>query len=368
MQAPALIAVLRGPEHVYELVNPEYVRVVGERNYLGRPVRAVLPESEHQGIIELLDRVYASGESYTDRELPLLLDREGTGSLEERFLDCTLQATRDSRGSVDGIMVHAVDVTELVGARRRIEELSRQKDDFLSAAAHDLKTPLTTIKGVSQLLRRRAARADSVDIARLIEGLEQIDATATRMNRFVGELLDVTRTTMDRPLQLNLRPADLVAVARAAVEECRRLADGHCVTIESSVPAVVGWWDEERLYRVVANLLSNAVKYSPAGGEIAVSVAAEGEGEVRIAVQDHGIGIPAADLPKIFDRFYRASNIDPHVSGTGIGLAGAKQIVERHGGAITVESTEGEGTTFIVRLPVLTDLPEVDPVAAADPD
>jgi signal transduction histidine kinase len=130
---------------------------------------------------------------------------------------------------------------------------------------------------------------------------------------------------------------------------------GHRFRLEASARALVGQWDEGRIRRVAENLVSNAVKYSPDGGEIAVKIwreRADGQSWAAFSVQDHGIGIPAADLPSIFSSFFRGSNVDAETGGFGLGLAGAHQIVVQHGGRIDVASEVGLGTTFTVHLPL----------------
>jgi signal transduction histidine kinase len=134
-----------------------------------------------------------------------------------------------------------------------------------------------------------------------------------------------------------------------------RLSPRHQLRVETALAELIGEWDGVRLRRVLDNLLSNAIKYSPAGGPVLVTVAREqidGGAYAVLAVQDHGVGIPAADLSHIFERFHRASNVQGRISGTGIGLASARQIVEQHGGDLTVRSTEGQGSVFTVLLPL----------------
>jgi signal transduction histidine kinase len=125
--------------------------------------------------------------------------------------------------------------------------------------------------------------------------------------------------------------------------------------VDAAVPELVGVWDRARVERLLENLLNNAIKYSPEGGEVTVTIRLEreaGEPWAVLAVQDRGIGIPATDLPHIFERFQRGRNAEGHIAGTGIGLAGVRQVVEHHGGRVTVESQEGRGTTVTVRLPL----------------
>jgi signal transduction histidine kinase len=163
---------------------------------------------------------------------------------------------------------------------------------------------------------------------------------------------------MGRALDLNRRETDLVALLRQEVAEIAETSAQHRIALQTSLPELVGWWDLARLERVFANLLSNAVKYSPQGGDVLVSVSREEDttGKLAvIAITDQGLGIPAEDLPHIFERFHRGQNVPSGIQGTGIGLTGARQIVEQHGGTIGVTSTEGRGSTFTVRLPLRVD-------------
>ncbi|MBW3633510.1 MAG: sensor histidine kinase, partial [Chloroflexi bacterium] len=154
--------------------------------------------------------------------------------------------------------------------------------------------------------------------------------------------------------ELRLGPVNLVALVAAAVAANQATTEEHRIVLETAEPSLVGHWDATRLERVVDNLLGNAVKYSPGGGTIVVSLAQEQDG-VRawgvLAVRDEGVGIPAADLPHLFERYHRGGNV-AGIAGTGIGLAGARQIIAQHGGTITVTSAQGVGTTFVIRLPL----------------
>jgi signal transduction histidine kinase len=229
-------------------------------------------------------------------------------------------------------------------------DLERQKDDFLSAVAHDLRTPLTSIKGRIQLLRRRAERG-ALETPKLLDELGRIETSASRMVTLISELLDVANIEIGRPLTLSRRPVDLVGLVRSVLAEHQQAAEEHHIAVEARAPELIGNWDATRLERVLANLLSNAIKYSPGQGDITVVVAREGPWAV-LEVSDRGVGIPAADLPHIFERFHRAENVAGKIPGTGIGLAAVREIVEQHGGSIAVRSTEGVGSTFTVRLPL----------------
>ncbi len=237
-------------------------------------------------------------------------------------------------------------------ARDATRRLDREREHFLSAISHDLKTPLTSVRGYTQMAQRQAERLDPAH-ADLPRYLGQIDQGTTRLLNLIDELTDATRARLGQGLELHRAPTDVVALARGVVAQHAGLT-AHRVTIAASPPALDAVVDVARLERVLDNLLANALKYSPADGDIEVRVTREGDAAV-IAVRDHGLGIPAADLPHVFAPFRRGGNVG-RIEGTGMGLAGARHIVEAHGGALTVESTEGVGSTFTVRLPL--DAPE----------
>jgi signal transduction histidine kinase len=228
---------------------------------------------------------------------------------------------------------------------RAREEATRMKEDFLSAAAHDLKTPLTTVVAQAQFLERRALRDPAAPSD--INGLQRIVREAQRLSALVTDLLDATRMEQGR-LVSDREPTDLGALITDVAARQHGL---HPVEVDVR-GAVVGTYDARRVEQVVENLVENAKKYSPEATPVRVSVWQE-DGEARITVRDQGIGIPAADLPRIFDRFSRASNVDDRkFHGMGLGLYICRGIVEEHGGRIWAESEVGKGSTFHVALPL----------------
>jgi signal transduction histidine kinase len=229
---------------------------------------------------------------------------------------------------------------------RAHEEAARLKEDFISAAAHDLKTPLTTLVAQAQFLERRAV-ADPAAPADL-SGIQRIVREAKRLSALVLELLDAARLEQGK-LVGEREPVDLVELARdVAVRDSYK---GRRITVSADAP-VVGTYDPRRIGQVIENLVENAVKYSPDGSEVRVGVT-QLDGRALIDVSDRGIGIPPEDLPQIFDRFHRASNVDDRrFAGMGLGLFICKGIVEQHGGRIWVDSSVGSGSTFHVDLPV----------------
>jgi len=224
------------------------------------------------------------------------------------------------------------------------------RDEFLSSVAHELKTPLTSIKGYSQLLGRMLDDGRT-DPATFRGSLSRIDLATTRMNSSVEELLELARSQLGGLPDLERTPVELVALAQDVAREHGSMATHHTIRVVAESVTISGLWDRARVERVLNNLLSNAVKYSPGGGDVVVRLRMDGAAAV-VEVSDRGIGIPAADLERVFVRFFRGSNVIGRISGTGIGLTLVRQIVEQHGGAIAFESEPGEGTTFRVRLPL----------------
>jgi signal transduction histidine kinase len=226
------------------------------------------------------------------------------------------------------------------------EEATRLKDDFLSSAAHDLRTPLTVLLAQAQLLERQAQRdglseAYSTQIGRLV-------AAARHLSALVRELLDASRAERGKIVGPR-EPADLTTIAR---EACEGLSlERHRVVLDGNEP-LLGSFDAVRIRQLLDNLIENAVKYSPAGGEVRVSVWPV-DGEARLSVADRGIGIPAEDLSSLFERYHRGRNVDDRrYSGLGLGLYICRAIVEQHGGRIWAESALEQGTTIHVALPL----------------
>jgi PAS domain S-box-containing protein len=244
-----------------------------------------------------------------------------------------------------------IGASALVGLERaRLEAALTVRNQVLAEVSHDMRTPVTAAMAQLELLRRELDR-DDPRAERLQGGLARLESSVGRMAELIEQLDDVARLEAGRPLELLREPVDLLNLVRDSVILHAQIAGGHRIRLESVGPSVVGHWDATRLGRVVDNLLSNATKYSPVPGEVDVVVRREGDWAL-LSVRDRGVGIPATDLPKVFERFYRGRNVTHRVRGSGIGLAGARAIVEQHGGTIAVESREGEGSTFTVRLPV----------------
>ena len=285
--------------------------------------------------------------------VPLLIEGQALGVLHVGSL-----RRREFTGQETALLQRVADRVALALDRARLyaeaQEALRIRNEFLSAITHDLGNPVSAIRMESRSLQQlEAVQRRNPE---LFEGLMQIEATANRMWKQVEELLDLARLQTGRPLELHWQPMDLAATLREMVAAQQATTDGHRFLLELETATLDGEWDRTRLERVLTNVLGNAIKYSPDGGEISVRLRREEDpkqpgGWAIIEVRDGGIGIPAADLPHIFERFHRAGNVRGRFAGTGIGLAGAREIVQHHGGDMAVTSQEGDGTTVSIRLP-----------------
>lgn len=288
--------------------------------------------------------------------VPILLDQEVLGVLYAAFHAPHSFSPDDTSflQSLGRQCAQALDRARLYAAEREArasaEEAIRLRDLFLSVASHELKTPLTSLLLQTQLLQRRISR-DGLLAERERQTLQVVADQAQRLDRLIAALLDISRLELGQ-LSLNLAPVDLCDLARRAVAEIQPTSDLHSLTCRSPEAALVVMGDELRLEQVLQNLLQNAIKYSPDGGPVEVEVEAQG-GQVCVTVSDRGIGLPDEALPRLFERFYRASNADPRqISGMGIGLYVVKEIARLHGGSARAAGREGGGSSFSVCLPL----------------
>jgi two-component system phosphate regulon sensor histidine kinase PhoR len=234
---------------------------------------------------------------------------------------------------------------ESVGIIRRDRDRSR---DFLADVSHELRTPIAALRTFNELLKEQAGE----DPAARVEFLESSGQQIDRLDWLAQNLLELSKLDSGLVL-LDLRPDDLRAAVESAAEQAEAAAERKGVDIEIHVPdaPIRIHHDPQRIGQVVGNLVANAIKFTPRGGRIDVTVAPSREG-ARIEVRDDGVGIDAAELPRIFDRFYRGSRAnEARGSGSGLGLAIVRSIVDMHGGSVTVESRLGAGSRFVVILP-----------------
>lgn len=357
-QAPGIIAVLRGPEHIFDIANDGYCRFIGRDDSIGKTVRQALPELEGQGFYELLDQVYTTGEPFIGNGLPIMLQREPNSALEERFVSFIYQPTFDHGGNITGIFVEGNDVTESVrtftalqASENELKAMNRRKDEFLAMLAHELRNPLAPITTAAEILKL-FAHGD----AKVLRATEVISRQAKHLSTLVDDMLDVSRVS-NGLVELNMEMVDLDAIVDSAVEQVSPLllSSKHSLVVrhERGLASIIG--DRNRLVQVIVNLLNNATKYTPDGGVITLAVYQD-DNRVVIDVEDNGIGIDAELLPHIFDLFTQATRTpDRSQGGLGIGLALVKTILALHGGEISASSGGlGAGSKFKAMLPYAT--------------
>jgi signal transduction histidine kinase len=250
--------------------------------------------------------------------------------------------------------LHARSLERMVQKRTsELVEANAAKDKFLSIVSHELKTPLTSLKGMTQLLRRQIGRAEASEVVGV--GLADMERSIRRMEVLVNDLLDssLIETNM---FVLHRKRCDLVELCRHLIDEYTA-GTGPSLTFEIPGDPIEVEVDVNRISQVIINLLSNARKYSPKGSPITMTLQQAGY-ETMFSVRDMGVGIPEEMLPNIFDQFYRVPSVEvqngPHV-GLGLGLYISRKIVERHGGHIDVQSFPNQGSTFTVVLPMYID-------------
>jgi PAS domain S-box-containing protein len=361
-RAPGFAAVLRGPDHVFDMVNEAYRQITGHRPLIGKKLADALPEVVEQGFGALLDEVFSTGEPYIGRSVPVTVAQGPGRAAYEAYIDFMYQPLRDAAGRVEAIFVQGHDVTELHRAQEVLRSADRQKDQFLATLAHELRNPLAPIRTAAHLLEHpsadEAARQRSVAI---------IGRQVRHMSRLLDDLIDIARITQQR---LVLRKEDVRVgdVVDAAMEAARPMADAkrHTVTADVDSPATRVYMDPVRITQVLSNLLNNAVKYTDPGGRIVLTVRADAK-HVRFAVEDNGIGMDPEALASLFVMFaQREEALARAEGGLGIGLALAKGLVELHGGTLRATSGgPGQGSRFEAVLPVrpMQEAEEVAPIA-----
>jgi len=236
-----------------------------------------------------------------------------------------------------------------------LKDSEQLKDEFIGMAAHELRNPLTALKGFVETLLIQSRPGRGMPLAGWQrETLEEIEVATDRLVELTETLLDVTRIQAGR-LILSFASYDLVSLVRKVVQRVQEGAPHHSIGLQTRLESLVVSLDAFRIEQVLLNLLHNAVKYSPARGSITVTLEGNQEqNQVVMQVQDHGIGIPAEQQPLLFQRFARAYNVEG-ITGVGLGLYLCRELVERHGGRIWFESIEGQGSTFFVALPLASD-------------
>ena len=377
-QAPAFLAVLRGADHTFEIVNEGYYRLVGRRDLVGKPVREALPEVVKQGFVALLDRVMRTGEAYIGREIAVHLARTPGEAPEERFVDFSYLPLVEADGNRAGIIAHGTDVTEQVLARREVERLlhesereragaeasraeaeearaeaetaNRAKADFLASMSHELRTPLNAIGGYVDLLEM-GIHGPVTDAQRA--SLGRVKASQQHLLTLISDLLAFAKVEAGQ-LELALRPLGACELLTSIEPLVSPLAEikGIALAVRDCDSELRLMGDQERVRQILLNLVGNAIKFTQSGGWI-VLMCDRREQWIEIRVRDNGPGIAPEKHEKIFDPFVQVDrSLSNPRDGVGLGLAISRDLARAMGGDLGVESVPGEGSTFTLRLPV----------------
>lgn len=336
------------------LVSDAHRTIIGVNPAMEKLTGYSLEELVGRGCRHTFGACAKDGEYLCDSICPLLAPFSLDGNLEPIEGSLTAKDGRkiwtevrygvmtDNTGAITGIVHSFRDITER-------KETERLRDELMSIASHELRTPITSVKGYAQLLQRRLKKecSDSAQLHSLDIMIGQLD----RMAAMVNDLVELSRVQTGH-MDLTLEQVDVPALARVIVERLQVTTDKHTITMEDGgaplVPA-----DSFRVDQVITNLVTNAIRYSPEGGAIRVS-AGKQDGYLVLSVADEGVGIAPEDQERIFDQFYQArSEGKAGRQGMGLGLYISKQIIERHGGRIGVESTPGCGSRFYFMLPYI---------------
>ena len=346
-QAPAFFAVMRGPEHVFEMVNGSYQQLIGRRSVLGKPVREAVPEAGEQGFFELLDGVYRTGEAYVGRSIPIQLARTSGQPLELRYLDFVYQPKREADGSVGGIIALGVDVTEA----RRSEQLLLRSEKLnavgrlASSIAHEINNPLEAVTNLLYLAKSSLTLEEAQEYMTTAEiELRRVSAITNQTLRFHRQSTNAGPVTVASLIDATL-PLYQGRISNAGVKIERRDGALHPVTCLDG-----------EIRQVLSNLIGNAID-AMAGKDRRIFLRSRestdwrsGRNGVTITVADTGSGMPADTMSRIFEPFFTTKG----PKGTGLGLWISREIVDRHRGSLKARSRQGEqgsGTVFTLFLP-----------------
>jgi PAS domain S-box-containing protein len=466
MNAPAFMCTLQGPKHIYDIVNPSYQKIFGNRVIVGKPIMKALPELEGQGFDKILDKVYKTGETFVGVEIPIILARDENLLPEERYFNFSYQPIFNDEKNINGILVFGYEVTDQMLAMKLAENNLRQvlesitqititasaegnftffnqyflefsgltlkeaidgrgwkyiihpdnreeviktmqhsqltgedfnieirlrrkrdrmyrwqlvraraikddkdkiiswvgaatdiheqkikeqkKDEFISIASHEMKTPLTTAKAYLQLIELELAMDSKKEIASLYA--KKASLSIARLNELINELLDVSKIQSGK-LDYNISTFNFNEMIDNNIEDIQYSSPKYTIIKTGRVDQEVSG-DKDRLQQVIINLLNNAIKYSiDTGGKIFINLEQKNN-QIIVSVKDNGIGISKQNLEKIFDKYYRVIDHTIESQGLGIGLFISYEIIQRHHGKIWVESEPGKGSTFYFTLPV----------------
>jgi PAS domain S-box-containing protein len=343
------VALLRGPQLVFELTNPLYESLFRGQQLVGRPLLEALPELKGQGLDTLMYEAMASGKAFVGREMVVPLVRGEAGLLEQVIFNFVYQPVRGVDGTYDGILIVGVEVTQEVRVRQEAQARLAFEERLTAIVGHDLRSPLAALRlSAAQLV------AGGQHAAGLTPGqaraVERVARGAQRIQAVITSLLDLTRARGERGFPIQAVSADLDVTARRVLEELRVSYPQRPVHYEHQGDTQ-GHFDPERIAQVAVNLLENAFRYGDTDSE--VSLRCEGAGsQLRLVVHNAGSPIDPELQARLFQPFVRGpQSMETVKVSMGLGLYIVREIVRAHGGHITLDSSAEGGTTFTVELP-----------------
>ncbi len=345
-KAPALISIRRGAALTYEFVNEAYAAFDGQKEYIGK----TLAKDSQFGTPQLLEiekQVMETGQTYVANSYQLQQKDPASGKQTDSWFDLIINPVYASNGKIDGISFFGFEVTDLIIAQRTTRDQMNKKDEFMSIASHELKTPITSIKGYMQFAMKMARDKKFDNIFAFID---KADRQVGKLTRLVDDLLDVTKIQAGK-MTFSFSEFMVSEVVNEAIDGIQGNLGDQRVICE--VENIAIYADKNRIEQVISNFLSNAIKYSPKGKEIYIKAKADGK-TLKLSVKDQGIGIPEDKSEFIFDRFFRVEESSSNFSGLGLGLYISSQIIHRHGGKIGVDSEINHGSEFWFEIPVKT--------------
>jgi PAS domain S-box-containing protein len=327
------------PEGKIILVNSTAESLLGiTKNDMGKPIREVIKD-EH--LLTLAKHIALEKEGSVQKDIELVSPNEAT----KRVLRTSQAVVEDYNGNTVGMVTILNDITK----QKEIEKL---KSEFLATVSHELRTPLVAIeKSISLILNKEAGDVSETQT----QFLSIAERNLKRLGLLINDLLDLSKLEA-RKMELKPETVILEKIISDSIESLNNWAKTKSIRIEKVIPADIPEvnLDPNKIIQVLNNLIGNAIKFTPQGGSITVGlVLSKEDGVIKVSVADTGMGIAKEDLPKVFDKFYQTQERAPtDISGTGIGLAIVREIVELHGGKVWAESEKGQGARFIFTLPL----------------
>lgn len=366
MQAPAIVAIMRGEDFVYEMANSQYLKLFGINELIeGKTLKEVLPDLDKE-VIDILEDVYHNGKRFIGNELPVYLDWQNDGEPFTKYFNLIYEPLRDLEGSLTGIMVFGNEVTEHVISRENLEKnawtmkqmnkalkkknqdlrkLNVDLDNFIYTASHDLKSPAVNLEGLITLLKKEFDHKFEYKDRSLIEMIEK------SIHKLYKTILDLTEITK---AQKDIDGEQEEVSIKELLEDVKINLNQNIQSAEASIKVKLNvdilLFNKSNLKSILFNLISNAIKYRAPERPLKIFISSYVEKETAVlCVEDNGLGVDEHQLPKLFTMFKR---LHTHVEGTGIGLYIVKRIIENNGGSISVESKKNIGSAFKVHFPL----------------